>query len=142
MAKNVLWYLVGTLERKLVYRQQKTPIPCPLSMYSDASFANCFSDRRNFPGSIAFYLGCPIAWTCTKQPVVPLSTTEAKSISLTRATPSLTWIQQHLAALRCQPANGPTARPQHQLTLSHSERLPPSPLKTYRRPLPWYSRTI
>ena len=108
MAKNVLRYLAGTSDRRLTYHRQKQPVLCPLSVYSDASFANSLSDRRSFSGFVAFYLGCPIAWSCAKQPVVALSTTEAEYIALTSATQSLTWIQQLLADLRCQSTTKPT----------------------------------
>jgi len=100
MVKNIFRYLANTIHYKLTYHQQKEKPQSILVAYSDSSYANSLSDRRSFSGSVTFFAGCPVAWSCAKQAVVALSTTEAEYIALTLAAQSLAWAQSLLVELR------------------------------------------
>lgn len=93
MAVNVFRYLAGTSGRKLTYKADQSD-GHPLRVYSDASYANNLPDRRSFSGVIAYYRGCAVAWSSTKQQSVTLSTTEAEYVALTTAVQSLVWFER------------------------------------------------
>ena len=67
MAINVFRYLAGTLDRKLTFKKERGSTNHALCVYSDALYVNNLPDRRSFTGVIAFFSGCPVAWTSTKQ---------------------------------------------------------------------------
>lgn len=94
MAINVFRYLAGTRDRKLTYKTDPSGAGNhPLRVYSDTSYANNLPDRRSYSGVVAFYQGCLVAWSSTKQSSVILSTTEAEYIALTTAVQSLSWLE-------------------------------------------------
>ena len=83
-AKNVLKYLKGTINQKLVYCKSAKPLS--LHGYSDSDYAGS-EDRRSTSG-YCFKL-CPesalVSWKTKKQDVIALSSCEAEFISLTYA---------------------------------------------------------
>ena len=106
MVKNIFQYLAHTINYKLTYHYRKDALLSIHVVYSDSTYANFLSNRWSFAGSITIFAGGPIAWSCAKQGVVALSTTESEpvlyrdtgnpsSYFLTRH-PSLYWRSKHI----------------------------------------------
>ena len=95
-AKRVLRYIKGTVDYGLVYVSDKEP---RLTGYYDSDYAGDLDDRKSTSGYI-FLLGSkPIAWNCSKQKVVALSSCEAEYISSTLAVCQGIWISRFMREL-------------------------------------------
>ena len=84
-AKQVLRYLKGTKEQKLVFKKSKNPLK--LEGFSDSDWGND-EDRKSISG-YCFRLsenGPIISWKSKKQQIVSLSTCEAEFIAITHTT--------------------------------------------------------
>ena len=84
VAKNVLKYLKGTINHKLIYRKCSEDLY--LTGFSDSDWAGS-EDRRSTSG-YAFKLSrdsALVSWKTKKQPTIALSTCEAEYISVTHA---------------------------------------------------------
>ena len=82
IAKGVLRYIKGTLDRALVFR--KTRECTKIQGHCDADWASSFSDRKSISGYV-YYLNLDsgfISWKSKKQNVVALSSCEAEYIAL------------------------------------------------------------
>ena len=90
-------YLRGTIDNGVHYRAGDNPGWPRTSVFTDASFANAYADRRSTTGCIACYNGSPIYWTTKRQscssmphsvvsPLPALSTGEAETNAIQLAT--------------------------------------------------------
>ena len=99
MAKQVLRYLRGTLNNKLIYR--KTDKPLELFAFCDSDWASCLEDRKSTTG-YCFSLnqnGGVISWKSKKQPTVALSTCEAEYMGLGSTAQESLYLLQLIGAL-------------------------------------------
>ena len=80
-AKRILRYLQGTINRKLVYTQDKEGI----IGHAVADWGSCTIDRKSYSGYVFSLSGVAISWTSRKQRIVALSSTEAEYVSLSEA---------------------------------------------------------
>ena len=95
MAKHVLRYLKGTIDRCLTFRKSSEPLG--LVCFCDADWANA-EDRKSVTG-YSFQLsswGPLISWKIRKQRTVALSTCEAKYMALSAATQEAKFLLQLL----------------------------------------------
>ena len=98
VAKHVLRYLKGTIDRGLTFRQATEPLN--LVGFCDADWGSS-EDRRSITG-YCFMLsnnGPLISWKCRKQPTVALSTCEAEYMSLCGATQEAKFLSQLLQSI-------------------------------------------
>jgi hypothetical protein len=81
LSANLLRYLKGTIDKKLIYRKNQDNLTC----YVDADWANCEIDRRSYTESTFILLGTAFSWESRKQRTVALSSTEAEYMALSDA---------------------------------------------------------
>ena len=94
MAKNVLRYLKGSIERGLTF--QRSELPLKLTGFCDSDWGASVKDRRSITG-YSFQLsnnGPIISWKSKKQQTVALSTCEAEYISLENAVQEAKFLKQ------------------------------------------------
>lgn len=92
--KHALGYLRGFTGRELTYQPTGG-----LSGYADAAFSNA----RGFKSTTGHFFTLasePITWTCQKQSVVAVSTTEAGYIAALEASRQAVWLAQFLYTIR------------------------------------------
>ena len=67
--------------------------------YCDSDYAGDVDDRKSTSGLIFFFGSKPIAWNCSKQKVIALSSCEAEYISSTMAVCQGIWINRFMSEL-------------------------------------------
>ena len=91
---RVFCYLAGTKDFKLVLRGSHST----LAGYSDADWASqmhCHSISR-----FVYFIGVgAVSWSSKKQPIITLSSTEAKYVALTHSAKDIIWIHKLLTEL-------------------------------------------
>ena len=90
-AKRILRYVKGTIDYGLIYKIDKE---CELMGYCDSDYVGDVDDRKSTSGLIFFYGSKPIAWNCSKQKVIALSSCEAEYISSNMAVCQGIWISR------------------------------------------------
>ena len=95
-AKRILRYAKGTIDYGLIHKSDKE---CELIGYCDSDYASDLDDRKRTSGLIFFYGSKPIAWNCSKQKVIALSSCEAEYISSTLAVCQGIWISRFMHEL-------------------------------------------
>jgi hypothetical protein len=73
--KHIFWYLQSTLEFKLHFGGSP---PQDLVRYCDADCVDDLEDRRSNTWFVFIMGGGAISWSSKQQPIIALSTTEAK----------------------------------------------------------------
>ena len=99
--KRVFQYLKGTRNNKLTYGVNNNG----LVGYTDADWASQ-DHRHSISGYIYQIDGGSVSWSCQKQSIVALSSTEAEFIALTHASKEALWLQ-HIIAEVFQPLELP-----------------------------------
>ena len=95
-AKRILRYVKGTTDYGLKYKSDKE---CELIGYCDSDYVGDLDDRKS-TSVLIFFLGSkPIAWNCSKQKVIALSSCEAEYISSTLAVCQGIWISRFMHEL-------------------------------------------
>jgi hypothetical protein len=94
--KRVFRYLQGTKDYELVYKPNKN---ISVVGYSDADWANDLDDRKSISGYIFKVNGNTVSWSCKKQKVVALSSTEAEYMAYSEAVKEAIWIRELLKDL-------------------------------------------
>jgi len=83
-AKQVLRYLKGTANHKLVFR--RIPVtPSPILRFADSDFAGNINQRKSQGGYVFQVYNGPVSWKSYKQSMVALSTTEAEYVACSEA---------------------------------------------------------
>ena len=95
-AKRILRYVKGTIDYGLIYKSDKE---CELMGFCDSDYACDVDDLKSTSGLIFFYGSKPIAWNCSKQKVIALSSCEAEYISSTMAVCQGIWISRFMSEL-------------------------------------------
>lgn len=96
-AKNILRYIRGTIDMKLVYTKNQRADT--LVGYSDSDWAGDRNDSKSTSGYVFKLYGNTISWASRKQPTVSKSSTEAEYIALTEAFSECEWIKKLLVDL-------------------------------------------
>ena len=78
-----------------------------LTVYVDASNADCGVTRRSTGGYVVYYNGVPISWRSARQPLVTLSTAESEYVQATLACQEVVALR-HLFAELGSPMDAPT----------------------------------
>lgn len=97
-AKNILRYIRGTIDMKLVYT--KNHQANTLIGYSDSDWAGDRNDSKSTSGYVFKLYGNTISWASRKQPTVSKSSTEAEYMALTEAISECEWIKKLLVDLK------------------------------------------
>ena len=93
MAKQILRYVIGTLNFGLWYTQSDDN---HLSGYTDSDFAGSLDDKKSTSRHV-FHLGTNlISWASKKQPIVSISSTEAEYVAATSASCQAMWLRRIL----------------------------------------------
>ena len=89
---RVFRYLAGTKELKLTLGGDDYTV----TGYSDADWASHL--HRHSISGFGFFIGQGIvSWSCKKQPIVTLSSTEAEYVALTHSSKDILWIHKILS---------------------------------------------
>jgi hypothetical protein len=96
--KRILKYLKGTSKLKL--KLYDANYKEPLETWVDASWAEDKVDRKSNSGILVKLFGGVINWSCKKQTLVTLSSTEAEYVALAQAVQELQWIHRMLHDLK------------------------------------------
>lgn len=97
-AKNILRYIRGTIDMKLVYTKNQQADA--LVGYSDSDWAGDRNDSKSTSGYVFKLHGNTISWASRKQPTVSKSSTEAEYIALTEAISECEWMKKLLVDLK------------------------------------------
>ena len=92
-AKRVLRYLAGTKKIKLLFDGLQSLQP---AAYADADYANDSETRRSTSGYLLKVCNGAIVWKSKTQPLVALSTTEAKYYAESFYCQEICWVQECL----------------------------------------------
>ncbi|KAJ7961115.1 Retrovirus-related Pol polyprotein from transposon TNT 1-94 [Quillaja saponaria] len=103
-AKRILRYLRGTLDYGLFYSSSHI---INLVGYCDSDFAGDLDDRKSTTSFVFFMGNNAISWVSKKQPIVTLSTCEAKYVAATSCTCHAIWLRRLLKELQ-EPQKEPT----------------------------------
>lgn len=90
--KRMIRYLKTTRDERLKLSDER--FEKSLKVYTDADWAEETRDRRSNSGFLARINGGTFAWSCRKQTLVALSSTEAEYIALSEATKEVIWIRE------------------------------------------------
>lgn len=90
--KRLIRYLKGTKHLKLSLSRNNEPET--LIAYTDANWAEDKADRKSNSGFYCSFGNGAISWSCRKQDLVTLSSTEAEYVALSEACKELIWISR------------------------------------------------
>lgn len=90
--KRVIRYLKGTKELKLSLSSDDAGEV--LFGYSDANWAEDRVDRKSNSGYLCKVNGGTISWSCRKQDIVSLSSTEAEFVALSETCKEINWLRR------------------------------------------------
>jgi hypothetical protein len=96
-AKHVLRYLKGTVDYRIAY--QPSDSPEPFITYSDADHGGNPDNGKSTEGYVVKIGSGAVSWSSKLQPLVALSTTEAKHISAVKAGKEILWMHQFIGEL-------------------------------------------
>lgn len=95
VAKRVLRYLKGSIDKSLVYKSSQEN----LKGYVNADWGSCINDRHSYTGFVFILSQAPITWESRKQRTVALSSAEAEYMGLTEATKEAIYLRKFLIEL-------------------------------------------
>lgn len=95
-AKRVLRYLKGTMEFGIWYKKGGNG---ELLVYTDSDFAGDVESRKSTSGYVFLMDDAAVAWSSKKQPIVTLSTTEAKYVVASVCACQAVWFMRVLEEL-------------------------------------------
>ena len=101
--KHVFRYIKGTLDLKLTYRAEDSPISShPFIAYSDSDYAGCPDTRCSTSGYVLKIGSGAVSWSSKKQATVAASSTEAEYIAAVNAAKEILWMRTLLRELHYQ----------------------------------------
>lgn len=92
---RIVKYLIKTKDHSLVFIGNENQHV--LKVFTDANWAEDQSNRKSTSGSLCQMFGSTISWSCRKQNVVAISTTESEYYALAEAIREVVWLKQLLA---------------------------------------------
>nr|XP_048324153.1 secreted RxLR effector protein 161-like [Ziziphus jujuba var. spinosa] len=96
-AKRILRYLRGTMDFGLFYKMGEKS---DLYGFTDSDYAGDLDDRRSTSGYVFMRGSAAISWLSKKQPLVTLSTTEAKFVAASCCACQVLWLRRLLEELK------------------------------------------
>ena len=90
--KRIVRYLKGTRDLKLYL--SSTICSENIYAFSDANWAEDREDRKSNSGYFCSVNGGAISWSCTKQKIIAMSSTEAEYVALNETCKEITWIKK------------------------------------------------
>ncbi|XP_068666352.1 secreted RxLR effector protein 161-like [Aristolochia californica] len=103
--KMILRYLKGTIGFGVFYKKGGSE---ELIAYIDSDYVGDIDERKNISGYVFMLGSSAVSWSSKKQPVVTLSTTEAKFIAATSCAYQAIWIRRILENLSYAQHDSPT----------------------------------
>jgi hypothetical protein len=91
-------YLRATSTHCLLYQRGLTPSPT-LQGYVNADWASDINDCKSTSGFVFMLAGAAISWSCKKQNIIALSSTEAEYIAAAHAAKEAVWLHCLLTEL-------------------------------------------
>ena len=95
-AKRVLRYLKGAVDLGILYQKRGNG---ELITYTDSDYAGDINDRKNTSGCVFLLSDGVVSWSSKKQPIVMLSTTEAKFVAGTSSACQGVWMRRFFKKL-------------------------------------------
>lgn len=127
--RRIFKYLNGTLDLGICYSKHGSPT---MIAYSDSNWAGQIDGRKSTSGYVFMLAGGPISHSSKQQPIVALSSAEAKYSALTEAGKEAIWLSNLLTEFGLQESNTPinlcgdnqgaialTANPEHHRRTKH-----------------------
>jgi hypothetical protein len=102
--KRIMRYLKGTLSLGILYKC-KADKELMLQGWSDSDYAGDHDDRKSTSGFIFTMSDSAICWSSKKQPIVTLSTTEAKHVAAASCACQCIWLRNVLVHLDMKQTN-------------------------------------
>ncbi|PRQ17802.1 putative RNA-directed DNA polymerase [Rosa chinensis] len=90
-AKRVLRYLKGTVDYDIYYKNEGGD---KLMAFTDSGYAGDMEDSKSTSGYVFLLSSGAISWSSKKQPIVTLSTTEAKFVAATMCVCQAIWLKR------------------------------------------------
>ncbi|XP_039301913.1 secreted RxLR effector protein 161-like [Solenopsis invicta] len=103
--KRVFAYLIDSANVGIKYRRNKSKNE--LVGYTDADYASDLETLRSTTGYVFCMTNRPVTWSCQRQKLVTLSTTESEYVAAATAAKELIWSGTHrklLSGIRCEKA--------------------------------------
>lgn len=99
--KAILRYLCGTAKLALLFdgRPEGNSQSPGLTVFTDASWANCTDDRRSTTGWLIRLGRCWIDWNCRKQATIALSSCESEYMAIGSGTTGVMWTMKLLTEM-------------------------------------------
>jgi hypothetical protein len=102
--KRLIRYLKDTRTKSIIYSAQPNPgitddNECHIKGYTDSDWAGDISTCKLISGYLFLGAEASIAWGSNKQPIVALSTCEAKYIAISDASREVIWLRNLLAEI-------------------------------------------
>jgi hypothetical protein len=91
-------YLSATTSQRIIY-QCGLPTSSTLQGFVDVDWASNINDRKSMSSFIFMLAGAAISWSCKKQGVTALSSTEAEYIAAVHAAKEAIWLRHLLTEL-------------------------------------------
>ena len=95
-------YVQGTTNFGILFPKGEVDTGPELIGYSDFDWCGDKNDRKSTIGYIFFYGGAPVSWSSTKEPVVALSSCEAKYIAALEAACQVVWLDAQMKELQLE----------------------------------------
>lgn len=89
--KRVVWYLNGTMEKRISYKPGRT---LKIQEYLDSDFAGDHADRKSTTAYIFLVSGGAILWRSKQKPIVALSTSEEEYVATSTAVREAIWLKE------------------------------------------------
>ena len=116
-AKCILHYIKGILNLGITY----SPSNLDPHTFLDANWGTNLTDQRSVLGYAVMFGGGAISWYSKKQPMVALSTIEAKYMAFSNATHECLWIQELLTKLGIPPNSSTIINIDNQAAIKFTE---------------------
>ncbi|RDX67657.1 Copia protein, partial [Mucuna pruriens] len=101
-AKRILRCVQGTIDFGILLLNGEADTEPDLVGYFDSNWYGDKSDRKSTTGYIFLYRGAPIYWSSTKEPVVALSSCEAKYIVTSETLCQVAWLDALMKDLQVE----------------------------------------
>lgn len=92
VVKRILGYIKGSIDYGILFPTLDKGISYKLLGYNDSNYFGDKDDRKTIEGCIFLYVEAPISWCSKKEPVVALSSCEAKYIATILCACQAVWL--------------------------------------------------
>ena len=95
--KRILRYIARTTNFGIQYTSNSN---FKLIGYTDSDFAGSIDDRKSTSGYVFSFVSGSVAWASKKQPILTLSSADAKYVVATTTTCQTVWMRRTLSKLQ------------------------------------------